>query len=184
MTRDKKAKKIARALKASGNLSYTSARRSTPSPHPTPSVEELVEPILQQTCDEFIDAPIGLLGDIEVTGPVSVSEATVHRLRVNAITIEAEVVEELEGRTLVCIVSAEASLIVEGLMAKDDASVSAENGLVEILDLYHDPDHALVAITAPQTVDMEFSATVTPDAESVDDVNFVGARQDAFPAAG
>jgi hypothetical protein len=56
---------------------------------------------------------------------------------------------------MLCSVFAKASLIVEGLMRKNDAIVSAENGLVEILD--YNRDFALVAITAPQAVEAEFN---------------------------
>jgi hypothetical protein len=196
MTRDKKAKKAARALKASENVSYTSARRSTPPPPAPPpddydpvppddddpgrstrSVENLVMPYLQHICDNLTDESIDSLGDVEVAGPVRVSEAAVHQLRVDASTIDSQVVEEFEGGTMLCSVFAEASLIVEGLMGKNDATVSAENRLVEILDFHYNRAYALVAITAPQPVEAEFNATVTPDAESVDDVNFVRIAQ-------
>ena len=100
-----------------------------------------------------------------------------HQLQVDASTIDSQVVEEFEGGTMLCSVFAEASLIVEGLMGKNDAIVSAENRLVEILDLHYNPAYALVAITAPQPVEAEFNATVTPDVESVDDVNFVRVAQ-------
>jgi hypothetical protein len=72
-------------------------------------------------------------------------------------------------------VFAEAALVIEGLMSKGDASMSEDSGLVEIIDFDYNRLDALVAVTAAQTVQVEFDATATLDAQSVDDVNFVSA---------
>lgn len=193
MTRDKKAKKIARALKASEGIRYTSARRATPPPPPdddyyddlfpdddppgysTPSVENLVKPLLQHICDDFAGESIDSLGHVEVSGQVTVGEPAVYQLQVDPTTIDVHLIEEFEGGTVLCSVFAEASLTVEGLMRKSDATAAAENRLVQILE-HPSQDYALVAITAPQAIQVEFDATVTPEAESVDDLNFISAN--------
>jgi hypothetical protein len=190
---NKKAKKIARVLKASEGISYTSARRATPPPPPDDyddlfppdediprrsalSVEVLVKPLLQHKCDDLADEPVDSLGDVEVRGQVTVDEAAVHQLQIDPTTIDVHVIEEFEGGTMLCSLFAEASLTVEGLMRKNDAATAAEKSLVQILE-HHSQDYALVAITTPQAIQVEFDATVTPEAESVDDLNFVGATQ-------
>jgi hypothetical protein len=160
MTRDKKAKKIARALKASEGISYTSARRAAPPPPPddyddlflpdedtpgysTPSVEKLVKPLLKHICDDFAGESIDSLGDVEVSGQVTVGEAAVYQLQIDPSTVDAHVIEEFEGGTMLCSVFAEASLTVEGLMRKSDAAAAAENRLVQILEHHHSQDYAL-----------------------------------------
>jgi len=62
-------------------------------------------------------------------------------------------------------------------MSKSDAFNSAESGRVKIINSDHNRHYALVAVTAAQVVRVEFDATITQDAESVDDVNFVSATQ-------
>jgi hypothetical protein len=200
MTRDKKAKKIARAWKDVQSTSYTSARRATPPPsggnppppidyddedltppgdddagYSTPSVEKLVKPLLQRLCDDLADEPINSLQDVQPAELAGLSDTAVGELKVDLDTVDANVIERYEGGTMVCSVFAEASLTVEGLMTESAAATAAENGVVEILEHHIDRGHALVAITVPQAVQVEFDATVTPDAGSVDDLNFVRA---------
>jgi hypothetical protein len=111
MTKNKKAKAVARALKASANLPYTVARRRTPPPdgrdpdYSTPSLEELLKPYLQHICDKLVNESIDSLGDIEVRGPLNVSEAAVHELQVHASTIDVQVVEEFDNGSMVCMSS-------------------------------------------------------------------------------
>src|SRR5690242_17162990 len=98
MTRDKKAKAAARALKASANVPYTVARRLTPAPddneadYQAPSIEKLLEPYLQGICDNLIDEPIGSLGQVEMEGQLDISEASVHQLEVDTDTIDVHIV--------------------------------------------------------------------------------------------
>lgn len=183
MTREKKAKAAARALKASAELPYTAARRLTSAPgddepeYSSPSIEELLKPYLQGACDALVDESIDSFGDIEVPGLLDVSEAAVSELQIDPSTIDVHVIEDYDGGTKVCSVFAEADLAIEGLMSKGDAVISAESGLVEIIDFDHNRHYAFVAVTATQVVQVEFDATVTQDAESVDDVNIVRATQ-------
>lgn len=183
MTKNKKAKAAARAMKASANLPYTVARRRTPPPdgydpdYSTPSLEALLKPHLQHVCDKLVEESIDSLGDIEVPGPLNVSKAAVHELQVHTSTIDVHIVEEFDNGSMVCSVFAEAALMAEGLMGKGEAAISVENGLVEIIDFDYDGLYALVAVTAAQAVEVEFDATVTLDAESVDDINFISASQ-------
>jgi hypothetical protein len=183
MTREKKAKAAARALKASTGLSYIAARRMTSGPgddepqHSIPSIEELLEPYLLGVCDGLADEPIDSLGDIEIPGFLQISEATVSALQINTLTIDVQVIEEYEGGTQVCTVFAEADLVVEGLMFKSDASAWVESGFVKIIDFDHNRHYARVIVAAGQAIEVEFDAIVTLDAESVDDVNFVKATQ-------
>lgn len=183
MTREKKAKAAARALKASTGLPYVAARRITSAPgsgepeYSSPSIEELLKPYLQGVCDGLADEPIDSFGDIEIPGLLDISEAAVSELQIDPLTIDVHVIEEYEGGTKVCTVFAEADLVVEGLMSKSAAAASAESGLVEIIDFDHNRHYAQVAVAAGQAVQVEFEATVTLDAESVDDVNLVQATQ-------
>lgn len=113
-------------------------------------------------------------------GQLDISEAAVHELKVHTDTIDVHVVEEYEFGAKVCSVFAEAALVAEGLMAKADAAMSAESGLVEIIDFDYNPHYALVAVKSAQLVQVEFDATVTQvtvEGDSVDDVNFVSATR-------
>lgn len=183
MTREKKAKTAARALKASAGIPYVAARRITSAPgddepeYSSLSIEELLKPYLQGVCDGLADEPIDSLGDIEIPDLLDIGEAAVSELQIDARTIDVHVIEDYDGGTKVCTVFAEADLAVEGLMSKSDAVTSTESGLVKIIDFDHNRHYALVAVTAAQVVQVEFDATITQDAESVDDVNFVRATQ-------
>lgn len=183
MTREKKAKAAARALKASTGLAYVAARRITSAPgddepeHSSPSIEELLRPSLQSVCDGLADEPIDSLGDIEIPDLLNISEAAVSELLIDALMIDVQVIEEYDGGTKVCTVFAEANLVVEGLMSKSDAAASAESGLVEIIDFDYSRHYAQVVVAAGQAVQVQFDAIANPDAESVDDVSFVKATQ-------
>lgn len=179
MTRDRKRKQAVRERQAQTGEPYVVARRATAAQPlvedewTPPSVEELLLPGLRHELDRLLDADVASLGDIDIT-TLPVSEPTVAGFELDASTVYVDPVEEYEGGTLVCNVTATASLSVQGLMAKADAVAAVESGMAEYVDEDFNRHYALVLLREPRMLEVEFDATVTPEIEDVADVNFSG----------
>ena len=180
MTRNKKAKTAARALTSRTGMSYTRARRATRTAaadgetYRPPSREQLLEPYLQGTCDRLVDGPITHFLEVDLTGLPELLQPAVHGLELWPGTIVVEVVDRYDGGGEVCNISVQAALAVDGLMPKGEANLSAAIGQVEIIDAEFNRHDAAVLATSTIHVELQFSATLTPDVESVEDVTFLG----------
>jgi len=178
VTRNKKAKSAARAVKASTGMSYTAARRRTMDSEPANvalSREDLLAPYLQEACDGLAAESVDSLGNVELPSSLLLEQADVDMISVDQSSVWVDVIEEYEGGTEVCCVFARADLLVEGLMLKGEAAMSASSGLVSITNPDYNRHYAAVVVEAPVEVQVEFDATITLDTESVEDFNFIGA---------
>lgn len=180
MTKAKKAKQAARILKATLGLPYTAARRQALASgggngYFFPSIESLLMPYVKDICDDLVETAVDSLGDVEPVDVPGLTEAEVRDLVVDLSTIDVQVVEEYEGGTEACSVFAVAELFIDGLMMKGEATMSADAGLVDVIEFDFNLHYSLVAVRQKQMIQLEFNAIATPDAESVEDFGFVGA---------
>jgi hypothetical protein len=214
MTKDRKAKDAARALKSSEDTPYVLARRleaDARGPHNNgddkavpggsggvgaeyapgpdisewddfdpPSAEELllgaVEGWAESQVNEPVDhvgAPGGLALGIDL--PSGMSDPFVQEIVVHPTSLDVQVHEEFDGGTLGCNVTAEADVVIEGMMSKAEAISAETAGEVKFVDFDFTEHTASVALTA--WIEATFIAIVTPESEMVDDVIFEGAVQ-------
>jgi hypothetical protein len=183
MTRNKKGKAEARALQAATGMPYVRARRTTResgdgnsvTDFRLPSRMQLLEPYLQGACElRLLDEPVASWPAVEFTGLPALHEPTIQSVELDLSTAYVDVVDEYEGGSELCTVTALGSLVVDGQMAKGDAIMSAASGEVEIVDPDFNRHYALVLAAASVPVQVEFSAFITRDVESVEDVSLSG----------
>lgn len=192
MTKDKKAKKAARALSKSTGVSYTAAKRAISSMGSTGpggrsgsrarTTEELIGAGIGAVCDRLVGEAVRFRGNQHLPGtwvdidlPPGLHEPLVHQLDIDKSTVQVHVAEVYEGGTEACNVVAEGMITVEALMAKPDAIVSANRSLVTVIDADFDHDHSSVVTSV--AIEAEFEAIVNPAYESVEDLAFTGATQ-------
>lgn len=176
MTKNRKAKRAARAYSRAAGVSYTAATRATD--FKPKSLSELIAGAPQGVCDRLIGKDIcgaseprdGLVLDLDL--PRGSSEPSVHEFRMDDASTTIQVDEEIEGGTLVCNVVTTGTLTVQVLMAKGDAVMASEAGQVSI----YDPDFNRHYSAALFDVEVEatFHAILNPEYEGVEDFRLDG----------
>lgn len=176
MTKDKKAKKIARLHAAAFGGSYTAARRAT-AQRRFLTVYDLLSDSVADACDGLVDRDVADLGsvDLDLQLPPGSSDAYVYGVEAKLDTLVNHPVEKFEGGTEISHVHVHAEVIVAAIVSKGDATTLDASGLVDVLDWDYNRHYAQVAFTTPQVLQFEFDATYTLDAESLDDLRFSGA---------
>jgi hypothetical protein len=182
MTRDKKAKKAARAYADATGISYTAARRSAlihEALFEPLSIEELLEGAPQGACNGLIGEPIKLLDNPNAIGvsvdldlPEAMSDPSVHQFDVDDTSTIVYVAEEYEGGTLACNVTSTGTLTVETTMSKSDAISAAEAGEVRILEADLNRHYSTVVFDVE--VEATFNAIVNPEFQTVESFSFDG----------
>lgn len=100
----------------------------------------------------------------------------IHELIVRPSTVDFEVDEEYEGGTLSTKFVIAADLSVEGLLYKSDALGAADSDTAVMLDFDHNDHFSRVVAVPPIRVELEFDATVSPDTQTLHDLQLLGIR--------
>jgi len=154
------------------------SRRTSPK-----ALDALIADGLQGECDQLLQDDLVRLGADtaqRLTDPpgildrIGISEPTIGSIVVDVATVVVDVAEDYEGGTSVCTVTADAEVVVEGLMDKGLAITAEASGLVRVIDLEFNDHTAYVAVVDPIEIEAEFDATANEHVESVEDVNFLG----------
>lgn len=185
MTRNRDNNKAVRARMALTGEKYTAARRwflaqkpgATNRPRPTLAV--LLTPDMQSVLDNLVGQDLGKLGDLhQLLDGLLVHEPTLQSLEIDPSTVVIDPVEAYEGGTQSCNITAQAAILVDGLMSKGDTTMAEAAGLVEVTDPNWNRYEAAVQISPALPVQVEFSAIVTVDAESVEMLEYTGSTTD------
>ena len=181
------AKRAARARSRAENIPYTVARRraAEEAHEPEPPViarprhiDDLLHEFVDTWCSQQLGEPVdeNLWPDpdtVAVLG-IDIADPTVHELIADRRQTYSTLVEELEGGTVLSMVTATARLTVDGLLDRGEAA-GADGSLVDVLGTdWNDHFSAVVARTAVE-VELRFSAVTNPDFENVEDVAFTSA---------
>lgn len=185
MTKDRKAKKAARAFSRVTGVPYTVARRATAEGDEADkfnwddfepkSLDKLLAGAPQSLGDHLIGEEIGVRGSgstIEIEVPDDMRDPTVHAFHIPDTTIVVQVDEEFEGGTLACNGSANGKMTVQVLMSKAEAETAIATGRASMLLADWDDDDSAVGFDLE--VEVNFQAIVNPDYEGVEDVMFDG----------
>jgi len=135
----------------------------------SPSAFDLVGDAVESACDELVGED---LPDEEwaISGHSYVESPTFYSVSPDLSTLDWQIVEEFEGGTLVGTATVRAEVSVDGYASKSDAYL--ETGEIVILDGDYNDHSSWVATTV--SADLEFNLTLTPDAESVENVEYIG----------
>lgn len=178
MTQNKKSKKAARKYAKDYGVSYTAGLRATSldeEPWEFMTTDQLLRGGVLGGCDDLLEMELRDFGGVELTAEVPLLEPYVFEVNVDLDTMLNYPVETYDGGAEVSNVHVQAAVNFAGLTSKGEATMLAEEGLVEPLDWDYSRHDAHVILTTPYKVQLEFDATYTVDAESVEDFVFSGA---------
>lgn len=181
MTKNKQAKKDARALSKATGMKYTAARRQTAKTQPTAnweyepmSLAELLAGSAQGVCDRLLGEDIGAVGSrstVEMDLPANMTEPTIAEFDIPDSMTSVQVDEEFEGGTQAVSGSAYGTMTVRVAMTHDDAEQAIADGRA-VYDMEWSDTHT--AVTFKVEVEVKFNAIVNPDYEGVEDVTLDG----------
>lgn len=184
MTRNRDVKSTIRARMALTGEKYSEARRwvlsqMTGSAANRPTLASLLTPDLQSVLDNLVGEELGKLGDLDqLLDGLLVHQPTLQCFEIDLSTVVIDPVEDYEGGTQSCNITAHAAIIVDCLMSKGDATMAEAAGLAEVTDPDWNRHEAAVQISPAFPVQVEFSAIVTVDAESVEMLEYTGSTID------
>lgn len=186
MTRNRDIKDTISARMALTGEKYTKARRGvlaqmTGIAANRPTLASLLTPDLQSVLDNLVGEDLGDLGDLDkLLDGLLVHEPTLQSFEIDLSTVVIDPVENYEGGTQSCNITAHAAIIVDGLMSKGDATMAEAAGLAEVTEPDWNRQEAAVQISPAFPVQVEFSAIVTVDAESVEMLEYTGSTTDGI----
>jgi hypothetical protein len=187
VTKNKQAKKDARALSQATGINYTAARRVTQNSQTVDdwdwepkSLEELLSGSPQGACDHLLGEEIGAVGSqstVEMDLPDNMTEPTIAEFEVPDSTMSVQVDDEFEGGTQAVTGTAVGSMSVRVTMTPDDAAQAIASGQVTYEEEWSETE---ISVSFKVEVEVRFNAIVNPDYEGVEDVTLdaieVGSR--------
>ncbi|MEO6703256.1 MAG: hypothetical protein ABIP57_17440, partial [Jatrophihabitantaceae bacterium] len=134
-----------------------------------PSTVDLVRDAVESACDDLVGVE---LPDDEwaASGHAYLESPTFYGVSPDLSTLDWQIAEEFEGGTLVGTATVRAEVSVDGYASKSDAYL--ETGELVIIEGDYNDHTSWVATTI--SADIEFNLTLTPDAESVENVEYLG----------